>query len=124
MSHDYRELTQDLSAKLAEMHREIPETMKGFGMMSKTAHVEGVLSNKTKELIALAIGIASRCQGCLGFHTKALVKLGCTRAEFMEMLQVAVYMGGGPSLMTAAEALMAYEEFGGETANGTNCPEC
>ena len=47
---------------------------------------------------------------------KALVELGCTRAEFMEMLQVAVYMGGGPSLMTAAEALLAYESFGGELA--------
>ena len=45
-----------------------------------------------------------------------LVKLGVTRAEFQEMLQVAIYMGGGPSLMTAAEALAAYEEFGGELA--------
>ena len=42
--------------------------------------------------------------------------MGCTRAEFMEMLQVSIYMGGGPSLMTAAEALMAYESFGGEKA--------
>ena len=65
-------------------------------------------------MIALGIGIANRCQGCIGFHSKTLAELGTTWAEFLEMLQVAVYMGGGPSLMTAAEALAAYEEFGGE----------
>ncbi|WP_281174486.1 carboxymuconolactone decarboxylase family protein [Stenoxybacter acetivorans] len=53
---------------------------------------------------------------CLGFHAKALVLLGATRAEFIEMLEIAMYMGGGPSVMTAAEALQAYEQFGGERA--------
>ncbi|WP_293761142.1 carboxymuconolactone decarboxylase family protein [uncultured Aquitalea sp.] len=116
MSHDYKQLAADLGATLADFRKEIPETMKGFGQMSRAAHADAALSNKTKELIAMAIGIANRCQGCLAFHAKALVDLGCSRAEFMEMLQVAVYMGGGPSLMTAAEALQAYEQFGGETA--------
>lgn len=69
-----------------------------------------------KELMAMAVGIAVRCQGCLAFHAQACVKMGVTRAEFEEMLQVAMYMGGGPSVMTAAEALAAYEEFGGEKA--------
>ncbi len=116
MSHDYTELTKSLNTKLADLRREIPDTLQGFGQMAQTALADGALSTKQKELIALGIGIAVRCQGCLGFHAKALVKLGCTRAELMEMLQVAVYMGGGPSLMTAAEALMAYENFGGEKA--------
>ena len=66
--------------------------------------------------MAMAIGIAARCQGCLAFHAKALVDLGCSRAEFIEMLQVSVVMGGGPALMTAAEALQAFESFGGERA--------
>ncbi|MBR4877119.1 MAG: carboxymuconolactone decarboxylase family protein, partial [Rhodocyclaceae bacterium] len=52
----------------------------------------------------------------LAFHAKALAGLGCTREEFMEMLQVAIYMGGGPSLMTATEALHAFEAFGGGKA--------
>lgn len=116
MSHNYQDLTAALGGKLAELRREMPDTMKGFGQMNRAAHVDGALSNKQKELIAIAIGIAGRCQGCLAFHSKALVELGCSRAEFLEMLQVAIYMGGGPSLMTAAEALMAYESFGGERA--------
>ncbi|MDB1144963.1 MAG: carboxymuconolactone decarboxylase family protein [Alcaligenaceae bacterium] len=99
-----------------KLHKEIPDSMQGFRQMAQAAMKEDALDKKQKELIAMGIGIAMRCQGCLGFHAKALAKLGCTRAEFMEMLQVATYMGGGPSVMTAAEALMAYEEFGGEKA--------
>ena len=114
MQHDYPGLTVELNKKLAEIRKEIPETMKGFGQLAQSALTDSALSPKQKELIATAIGVAVRCQGCLAFHAKALVKLGCTRAEFMEMLQVSIYMGGGPSLMTAAEALMAYEAFGGE----------
>lgn len=115
MSHNYTELTTKLNEKLAQLRQTHPETMAGFSQMAQSALKDGVLSYQQKELMAMAIGIAMRCQGCLGFHAKTLVKLGCTRDEFMEMLQVAMYMGGGPSVMTAAEALMAYEEFGGES---------
>ena len=66
---------------------------------------------KRQELIALAIGIASRCDACVGFHVKALIRLGVSRAQLMETLAVCTYMGGGPSLMYAAEAVRAYEEF-------------
>ena len=70
---------------------------------------EGAISTRHKELIALAIGVTQRCSGCIGFHVKALHKLGCTRAELEEMLAVCVYMGGGPALMYAAEALKAWD---------------
>jgi AhpD family alkylhydroperoxidase len=86
--------------------------MAGFSAMSKAAMDGGALSAVDKELIALAIGVAGRCDGCIGFHVKALVRLGVERAKFMETLAVAVYMGGGPSLMYAAEAVRALEEFG------------
>lgn len=111
---NYTALAKDLNQELAKLRKEIPDTTNGFTQMAAAVAHDGALDKKQKELIAMGIGIAARCQGCLTFHAKALVKLGCTRAEFMEMLQVAVYMGGGPSLMTAAEALHAYEAFGGE----------
>ncbi len=72
---------------------------------------EGALSKKTKELIALALGVAGHCDACLGFHIRTLVKLGATRGEVEEALGVAVYMGGGPSLMYSADALAAFEEL-------------
>ena len=61
--------------------------------------------------VALAIAVTTRCDGCIGFHAKALVALGATRAEVEETLAVAVYMGGGPSLMYSADALVAFEQF-------------
>lgn len=108
---NYTEVTSDISKAIAEMGKEVPDVLKGFYQMENAASKEGALDEKTKELIAMGIAVAARCQGCLGFHSKALAKLGTTDQEFMEMLGVAVYMGGGPSLMTAAEAVMAFEEF-------------
>lgn len=116
MSESYKKLATELGSKLKEFRTEVPETMAGFNQMAKATHADGALSAKHKELMAMAIGIAVRCHGCLAFHAQACVRMGVTRAEFEEMLQVAMYMGGGPSVMTAAEALIAYEEMGGEKA--------
>lgn len=111
MPKDYQTITQEISKMLAKLREEIPEVLQGFNQLAMAASGEGALDKKTKELIALALGIASHCDGCIGFHVKALVKLGVTREEFTELLGMAVYMGGGPSMMFAAEALMAFEQF-------------
>ncbi|MBK7541076.1 MAG: carboxymuconolactone decarboxylase family protein [Candidatus Competibacteraceae bacterium] len=110
-SKSFKQITQDINQALGSFRKEAGGTMAGFGAMAKAAMAPGVLSELQKELMALAIGIAARCDGCIGFHMKALVRLGVTREQLNETLAVAVYMGGGPSLMYAAEALRAYEEF-------------
>ena len=107
----FQQVTQDINRKLAEFNKRMPDTMKGFSQMASASKVDSALDAKTKELIATAIAIAARCEGCLGFHAKACVKLGVSREEFEAMLEVAMYMGGGPSVMTAAEAMIAFEEF-------------
>ncbi|OJT95932.1 MAG: alkylhydroperoxidase [Alphaproteobacteria bacterium 65-7] len=109
---DYRQITANISANLKTLRRDIPETMQGFSAMAQAATRSQALDKKTKELIALAIGVATRCDGCIGFHTEALVMLGATRDEVEEALGMAIYMGGGPSLMYAADALGAFEQFG------------
>lgn len=111
MSKSYRDITRTVSASLSKLRIEKPDIMKGFGTLSEAAMRDGVLSRKSKELIALALGVAGHCDACLGFHLQALIKLGATRAEIEEALGVAVYMGGGPSLMYAADALTAFEEL-------------
>ena len=116
MSKSFTTITGDVSKALGAMRKEMPDTLQAFNTMSKAAMKPGVLSELDKELIALAIGVASRCDACIGFHVKALVRLGATPEEFREMLGVAVYMGGGPSLMYAANAMAAYEEFAAATA--------
>jgi AhpD family alkylhydroperoxidase len=111
MSKNYRDITRNISANLAKLRTDLPDTMKAFGALSHAATRDGALDRKTKELIALAIGVAAHCDGCIGFHVDSLIKLGATRAEIEEALGMAVYMGGGPSLMYAAEALGAFEEL-------------
>ena len=110
----YPDLTTAISRQIATLRKDIPETMSGFSAMAKDACGTNQIDTKTKELIAMGIAIALRCDGCIGFHTKALFKAGATRQEFEEMLAVTIYMGGGPSLMYAAEAMDAWEQFGGE----------
>ena len=107
----YRDLTQAVSTKLAGLRQGTPEVMKAFNDLGKAATAPGALDAKTKELIALALSVAVRCDPCIGFHAKALVRHGATRQELDEMLAVATYMGGGPSLMYAASAAAAFEEF-------------
>ncbi len=109
----YPELTNAISKQIGTLRKDIPETMNGFSQMAQGACASGALGEKTKELIAMGIAIALRCDGCIGFHTKTLVNLGTSRMEFEEMLAVAIYMGGGPSLMYAAQALEAWEQFDG-----------
>ena len=106
---DHPALIQNISQAMSGLRKAQPEAMQGFGQLAKSAMAEGAISEKHKELMALAIGITQHCSGCIGFHVKALRRLGCTRQELEEMLAVCVYMGGGPALMYAAEALKAWE---------------
>ena len=110
MAKDYTALTRDISAYIGELRRAQPEPMQAFSALAKTASDDGAVDKKTKELIALAIGVAVRCDGCIGFHMQALLKLGASKAEIEETLGMAVYMGGGPSLMYAANAVAAFDQ--------------
>ena len=108
---NFIDITRNISANLKTLRRDIPDTLAGFSAMAQAASKDGALDKKTKELMALALGVAAHCEGCIGFHAEALVRLGASREEVEETLGMAVYMGGGPSLMYAAEAMAAYEQF-------------
>jgi AhpD family alkylhydroperoxidase len=111
---EHKTLIQNISQSMATLRKAQPDAMQGFGQLAKAAMAEGTVSAKHKELIALAIGITQHCSGCVGFHVKALRRLGCTREELEEMLTICVYMGGGPALMYASEAIAAWDAFAPE----------
>ena len=111
MAKDYHEITRSVSASVVKLKADIPDVISGFNSMARAATRNGALDVKSKELIALALGVAARCDACIGFHVQSLIRAGATRAEVEEALGMAVYMGGGPSLMYAADALSAYEQF-------------
>ena len=112
MPKDFVELTKEIGQCVSVLQDEMPEVMQGFRAMHKSANRDGALSHKTKELIALAIAVANRCDDCIGAHVEKLIQLGMTNAELLEMLEVAIYMGGGPSLMYATHAIQAFDQLG------------
>ncbi len=112
MNKDYTEVTASIRNGVGELRKSIPDVLQGFNAMSSAATKDGAVDAKTKELIALALGVAAHCDGCIGFHTQALKRLGATREEVAETLGMAVYMGGGPSLMYAADAIQAFDALG------------
>lgn len=107
----FHDITQEVTHNLAYMRTELPDVMKGFHDLGRAATHAGALDAKTKELVAVALGVAAHCDPCIGFHVKAFVRHGGTKRELAEALGMAVYMGGGPSLMYAANALAAMDEF-------------
>lgn len=111
MNKDWPQMTRDLSGAIKEVRLGTPEVMKAFSAMASAATSEGTLDTRTKELIALAIAVAIRCDGCVAFHAKAAVEQGASRQEVMETMGMALYMGAGPSLMYAAQAVEAYDQF-------------
>lgn len=104
LPQSYRELTGEVATQMRALRKTQPDLMSAFAALAAAGTKEG----------ALGIAIASRCDDCIGFHVQTLVKLGTTREEFEDLSATAVYMGGGPSMMYAAHALRAVEEFGGE----------
>lgn len=116
MHKNWPAMAEELTAAIKEVRLGAPEVTKAFSAMAQAATAGGALDTKTKELIALAISVAIRCDGCVAFHSKAAVRHGATRDEVMETMGMALYMGAGPSLMYAAQAVEAYDQFAAQAA--------
>ncbi|MDE2562040.1 MAG: carboxymuconolactone decarboxylase family protein [Sphingomonadales bacterium] len=114
MHKNWPEMADELSAAIKEVRLGTPEVMKAFSGIAQAALTGGNIDTKTKELIALAISVAIRCDGCVAFHAKAAVARGASREEVMETMGMALYMGAGPSLMYAAQAVEAFDQFAEE----------
>ncbi|MGD0184852.1 MAG: carboxymuconolactone decarboxylase family protein [Roseiarcus sp.] len=118
---DWPSKTKELAADLRNLRGGgADEVMKAFTAIAQAALAPKALDAKTKELIALAISIAVRCDDCIAFHTKAAVERGATRDEVLETLGMAIYMGAGPSAMYASHALGAFTQFAAAKADAAN----
>ena len=111
MNKDYQEVIEKLYNSMDRLNKGLPDVMGGYATMSAAAKKAGALDVKTKELIAIAISVANRCDGCIAAHTNAAAKHDVSREELLETLGIAIYMGGGPSTVYAAQVLEAYDQF-------------
>ena len=92
---------------LAELGRLSPDTLRGYRTLgdagAKTAHLEA----KTRELIALAVAVTARCDGCIVVHATAALEHGATREEIVEALGVAIAVNAGAALIYSTRVLDA-----------------
>jgi AhpD family alkylhydroperoxidase len=119
MFKNWPQIAADLSQLTKQLRQGTPDTMKAFSAMAQAATTPKALDTKTKELIALGIAVAVRCDPCIAFHTESARKHGATRDEVMETVAMAIYMGAGPSVMYAAQALEAYDQYAAKAAAAT-----
>ena len=111
MVEDWLSMIHNMNGAVRDLRQASPEVMHTFSDMMRAAHTGSALDGKTKELIALAISVAVRCDPCIAFHAQAAVKQGASREEVLEAMGMAIYMGAGPSVMYASKAVEAYDQF-------------
>ena len=114
MSKDFVQLAAEVASGVGLLRQGSSDVMKAFGSLAIAATATKAIDIKTKELMALAIGIAVHCDGCVAYHTKMAHQHGATRDEVVETVALAVYMGGGPAAVYGADAVRAYDQFGGK----------
>ena len=111
MAKDFVQIANGVIEGVGLIRKGSVDTMKAFGSLSMAATATHTIDTKVKELMALAIGIAVHCDGCVAYHTKMAHQHGASRDEVAETVAVAVYMGGGPAAVYGADALRAYDQF-------------
>lgn len=98
---------KEIGARLGELMKLRPDTVRGYRMLSDANAKTGHLDAKTRELISLAVAVTTHCDGCIVVHTDAALKVGATREEISEALGVAVAMNAGAALIYSTRVLDA-----------------
>jgi len=104
------EIREELRQPALELRGEIPEVMRAFADLSRTAMAEGEVSSGFKELVALAIAATRECDGCVAAHARGAARAGVTRKQVAEVMGVMILMNGGPGTVWGPRALRAFDE--------------
>jgi AhpD family alkylhydroperoxidase len=107
---NWLEYRKELMGRIGEIGKLSPDTVAGYQTLSKAGQKTGHLDAKTRELIALAVAVTTRCDGCITVHTGEALKHGATREEIAEALGVAVAMNAGAALVYSARVMDAVSE--------------
>ena len=106
---DWNEYRNQVLARVGEIGKLSPDTIKGYMALGGAGAKTGHLDAKTRELIALAVAISLRCDGCITVHTSAVKKLGATKEEIAEALGVGISVNAGAALVYSTRTLDAFD---------------
>lgn len=108
---DYKQGLVDLAKNNKGALDAIGEAGTHFRAFYQASLKPGALDLKTKELLAVAIGISVRCEGCIMSHVSAAIKAGATFEELSDTVNIAIMMGGGPSVVYGGKAIEAAKQY-------------
>ncbi len=108
MMLNWNEYLQQLQTRTAEIGRTSPEIIRGYRGLSDAGQKTNKLDAKTRELMALAVAVTLRCDGCITVHTSAAIKNGATEEEIVEALGVAISVNAGAALVYSSRVLDAF----------------
>ncbi len=111
MLHDPAKFYESWAPTMNAMKARAPDIGKAFGPFFKELMKDGAMSAKEKELVAVGIAVATRCEPCIYTHVEKCLKLGATPAQVMEAAGVAVMMGGGPNYVYTPVVSAALDHF-------------
>jgi AhpD family alkylhydroperoxidase len=111
MMLNWNEYRAQLTAGVKEIGQLSPGTVKGYVEISSAGQKNDLLGAKTRELIALAVAVTVRCDGCITVHTEAALRHGATREEIAEALGVAVAVNAGAALVYSTRVMDAVREY-------------
>ncbi len=122
MTHSHgKQVLEDIAGPAKNLRSRIPDVYAGYSQIHKAALADGALDKKTKELIALLIGVTRQCDGCIASHARGAARAGATPQEVAEALGVGILMLGGPGTVYGPRAMEAFLEFHGpEDASATS----
>lgn len=106
---DWNTYRGQVTTGVGELGRLSPDTVKGYVQLGQAGGRTDLLGAKTRELIALAVAVALRCDGCIAVHTAEARKAGATKNEVAEALGVAVSIGAGAALVYSTRTLDAFD---------------
>ena len=110
MSKSFKQITSDVSKAWKPCTKRCL-TLKGFSAMARAALASGTIDALHKELIALAIGVSSRCDACIGYHIRPSSRLRHDPRTTDGNARHLRLHGRRANLMYAAEAVRAYDEM-------------
>jgi AhpD family alkylhydroperoxidase len=107
---DWNTYRQQLTVRIGEIARLSPDTIKGYQALTAAGQKANLLGPKTRELIALAVAVTVRCDGCIAVHSEAAARHGASREEIAEALGGATAVNAGAALVYSTRVLDAYEQ--------------
>lgn len=111
MMLDWNDYRTQLAAGVKEIGQLSPDTIKGYMALSGAGQKADLLGAKVRELVALAVAVTLRCDGCITVHTEAAIKHGATKEEIVEAIGVATTVNAGAALVYSARVMDAFKEY-------------